>query len=72
MWSSEVFRRRDRPRFPPKESAGLHDRLVQEIFDAAAEDTLALWAEQCLPLKNSWRRSMREPLKRPLKPDSIT
>jgi hypothetical protein len=35
------------------ESAGLRDRLVQEIAASASDEALALWAYRSLPLKNT-------------------
>ena len=44
------------PRLPmlsSNESAGLRDRLVQEIAASASDEALALWAYRSLPLKNT-------------------
>jgi hypothetical protein len=42
-----------RPVLSSDESAGLRDRLVQEIAAIATDEALALWAYRSLPLKNT-------------------
>jgi len=42
-----------RPMLSANESAGLRDRLVQEIAASASDEALALWAYRSLPLKNT-------------------
>jgi hypothetical protein len=42
-----------RPVLSSDESAGLRDRLVQEISAIATDEALALWAYRSLPLKNT-------------------
>src|SRR6516162_9716590 len=42
-----------RPILSSDESAGLRDRLVQEIAAIATDEALALWAYRSLPLKNT-------------------